>query len=179
MNHLGDFFLDVRSFGSPLDLGKVADGPGQHIHQTRLAGTVVGPVVGGETINNGARKFGFTIEKYLFVGHKYVLKDNNRFSADGSEPRLAAVNIFQVVAPGIVGLAAEYHGDPLGIDRNRTYDGIISGLVIQGRGRHHQNFMGVDRTRHVQLRATDIDTVRGTLYHPHILIRVALGSGTF
>ena len=82
MDHLGHLVPDMGGLGGALNLGQIGHRSGQHIDQTGLAAPVIGPVVGGETIDQGVGEFGFAVHEYPLPGDKDVFEGDDRFAAD-------------------------------------------------------------------------------------------------
>lgn len=67
------------------------------------------------------------------------------------------------VPPVVPGLAPEHHGDTRG---DRSYKRVVLRFFVHGHSRHYQDFMGIDRTGHVQFGPPDHHTVCAPFHDP-------------
>jgi hypothetical protein len=125
MDHLGHLVPHMGPLGRALDLGQIADGAGEHIHQAGLAGPVVGPVVGGKTVDQAAGEIGLAVEEDAIVGHEHIFEGDHGLPAHGAEARLAHIDALQLVPAVVAGLPAEDQGDAGRIDGHGADNGII------------------------------------------------------
>ena len=109
-------------------------------------------------------------------GNEDIFQDHQGLAADHAELTVACVDA-AFDFPLLVGLPAEDHGDPLGVQGDGRHDGI--GLIAgtHGLGRHDHDLVAVDGSRLVSLGAADDDPVVALLDDPGEQIGVRLLAG--
>ena len=174
VDHLGHLVPHMGSLGGALDLGQIGHRPGQDIDQAGFASPVIGPVVGGETIDQGVGEFRLPVHEYPLRRDKDILEGDESLAADPPEKEVPGIDPFPVVLAVVVGLTSEDHRYPGGVGRHRADHGVVFGFLIHGRGRHDQDLMRVDPSGHVQLGPADDKAVVPALDDTEILVRIDL-----
>ena len=148
-------------------------GADKHISHPHLAAPVGLAVVAGEPFHHHSGEVIFPVQEDVFIGDEHMVQHHQGFlAAKFGIPQVDTGSRFHF--PGVAGLAAVDHVQPVRIGGAGKADGPVPVRFLHGDGGHENVPVGVDGPGLVDLGPADHDPIRPPFHHVDEHVRIRL-----